>query len=157
MKKIKILYVATILMAIMYIIGYLTTFIVIGRASGSYVYTGNHLVFGSYNMYISDTQSLIIFIGLIVSILSLKNIIKEGYFSINAKKLMKIAGYIFFFSGVLMTVLDIIRIKSGGDPNIMMGIILMDFMFILLGFIVLIIADMAQNGYQLKSENDLTI
>ena len=70
---------------------------------------------------------------------------------------MSIAGYIFFFSGVLMTVLDIIRVQSGGDPNIMMGIILMDFMFALLGFIVLIIADMAQTGYQLKSENDLTI
>ncbi|AEE18908.1 Protein of unknown function (DUF2975) [Dokdonia sp. Hel_I_63] len=157
MKKIKILYVATIIMAVMYIIGYLTTFVVLSRASANNVYTGKDLVFGSYNMYISDAQSLLIFIGLIVSILSLKSIIKEGYFSINAKKLMSIAGYIFFFSGVLMTVLDIIRVQSGGDPNIMMGIILMDFMFALLGFIVLIIADMAQTGYQLKSENDLTI
>lgn len=144
-------------MAVMYIIGYLTTFVVLSRASANNVYTGKDLVFGSYNMYISDAQSLLIFIGLIVSILSLKSIIKEGYFSINAKKLMSIAGYIFFFSGVLMTVLDIIRVQSGGDPNIMMGIILMDFMFALLGFIVLIIADMAQTGYQLKSENDLTI
>jgi hypothetical protein len=157
MKKIKILYVATIIMAVMYIIGYLTTFVVLSRASANNVYTGKDLVFGSYNMYISDAQSLLIFIGLIVSILSLKSIIKEGYFSINAKKLMSIAGYIFFFSGVLMTVLDIIRVQSGGDPNIMMGIILMDFMFALLGFIVLIIADMAQTGYQLKSEHDLTI
>ena len=157
MKKIKILYVATIIMAVMYIIGYLTTFVVLSRASANNVYTGKELVFGSYNMYMNDAQSLIIFIGLIVSILSLKSIVKEGYFSINAKKLMSIAGYIFFFSGVLMTVLDIIRVQSGGDPNIMMGIILMDFMFALLGFIVLIIADMAQTGYQLKSENDLTI
>jgi len=157
MKKIKILYVATIIMAVMYIIGYLTTFVVLSRASANNVYTGKDLVLGSYDMYISDAQSLLIFIGLIVSILSLKSIVKEGYFSINAKKLMSIAGYIFFFSGVLMTVLDIIRVQSGGDPNIMMGIILMDFMFALLGFIVLIIADMAQTGYQLKSENDLTI
>lgn len=157
MKKIKILYVATILMAVMYIIGYLTTFIVLGRTSGNYIYTGQNLVFGSYNMYISDAQSLLVFIGLIVSIFSLKEIIKEGYFSINAKKLLKIAGYIFFFSGVLMTVLDIIRLKSGGESFTMFNIVLMDFMFILLGFIILIIADMAQTGYQLKSENDLTI
>lgn len=157
MKKIKILYVTTILMAIMYIIGYLTTFIVIGRASGNYVYTGKELVFGSYNMYMNDAQSLIIFIGLIVSILSLKSIVKEGYFSINAKKLMSIAGYIFFFSGVLMTILDIVRLKTLEDPSLMIGIVLMDFMFTLLGFIVLIIADMAQIGYQLKSENNLTI
>lgn len=157
MKKIKILYIATILMAILYIIGYSTTFIVTGRASSDYDYIGKDLVFGSYNIYISDAQSLLIFIGLIVSILGLKNIIKEGYFSKNTKILMKIAGYIFFFSGAVMTVLDIIRLKSGGDPNIMMGIILMDSMFILLGFIVLIIADIAQTGYQLKSENDLTI
>lgn len=157
MKKLKIIYVATILMAIMYIIGYSTTFIVIGRASGNYVYTGKELVFGSYNMYMNDVQSLIIFIGLIVSILSLKSIVKEGYFSINAKKLMSIAGYIFFFSGVLMTILDIVRLKTLEDPSLMIGIVLMDFMFTLLGFIVLIIADMAQIGYQLKSENDLTI
>lgn len=157
MKKIKILYLVSILTAIFYLIGALSNFIFFDNIRAAMNSVDDQLLFGSYNKYILSFQSLVIFSGLLVSIKCLQGIIKHGYFTHSSKKLMRVAGYIFFFSGVLMTVLDIVRLKSGGDPNTMIGIIVMDFMFALLGFIVLIIADMAQTGYQLKSENDLTI
>ncbi|WP_162533613.1 DUF2975 domain-containing protein [Dokdonia sp. Dokd-P16] len=145
------------LTAIFYLIGALSNFIFFDNIRAAINSVDDQLVYGSYNKYILSFQNLVIFSGLLVSIKCLQEIIKHGYFTESSKKLMRVAGYIFFFSGVLMTVLDIIRVQSGGDPNIMMGIILMDFMFTLLGFIVIIIADMAQVGFRLKSENDLTI
>ncbi|AWH73984.1 hypothetical protein DCS32_07380 [Dokdonia sp. Dokd-P16] len=157
MKKIKILYLVSMLTAIFYLIGALSNFIFFDNIRAAINSVDDQLVYGSYNKYILSFQNLVIFSGLLVSIKCLQEIIKHGYFTESSKKLMRVAGYIFFFSGVLMTVLDIIRVQSGGDPNIMMGIILMDFMFTLLGFIVIIIADMAQVGFRLKSENDLTI
>jgi len=157
MGKIKILFGITCILVFIYLLHFGSYIVLADFYSGIAEATENELVFGKYNFVISFVQSLGVFTGLLTSLKCLYTIIKEGFFTATSKKLMNWAGLIFLFSGVVMCILDIVRFAHGGDEVAIIGIIMLDFMFTLFGFVVLIVADMAQTGYQLKSENDLTI
>lgn len=158
MKKIKVLFGITLLLVLFFLLHF-ASFIFMA----DYYYelakaTEEQLVFGKYNFIISLIQTIGIFIGLLISLKCLYSIIKEGFFTVTSKKLMYWAGLVFFISGITMCGFDILKFsRGGGEEATMIVIIMLDFMFALFGFVVLIIADMAQTGFQLKSENDLTI
>jgi len=156
MKKIKILYAVSILIAIFNFLGYIF-FYTTPEIYNAHKSVEDELTFGSYNLYINVVQSIAIFIGIFLSIKCLHTIIRSGFFTQASKKFMQQAGYVFFISGLIMIILDIIRLIDSDGSIAVMWIVLFDFIFTLFGFVVLIVADMAQTGYQLKSENDLTI
>ncbi len=155
MRKIKILFGFCLTILVLGLIGLITNFIV--GYDGLIAHTENQIVFGVYNFYIGWLLSLCIFFGIGLGAKSLYNIIVSGFFTNDAQKLLIWVGYIFLITGNLSIIMDIIRLTAGGSRDILIYSILMNGMLSLFGFIILIIADMTQVGFKLKSENDLTI
>ncbi|TVZ52433.1 DUF2975 domain-containing protein [Dokdonia sp. Hel_I_53] len=157
MNKLKILLTITTIGILLYILHFISLIYMWDYYTELYKATEDRVVFGKYNFIIGHVSSVIIFIGLCLSFKCIYTIIKQGFFTELAKKLLRIAGSIFLFLGVLTGIIDIVRVANEMEESVAIGIILVDFLLTIVGLIVLIIADMAQTGYQLKSENDLTI
>ncbi len=157
MKKIKILFGLILLLTFSYTLG------IIQSISQPNIYqimaqsSKSDLVFGDYSFLIGKILTIFIYAGLIISLKWINEILKKGFFTTTSKKLMRNAGYLFLFVGVITGVLDIIRLYAGNPTQALINDVIIWLTIGLLGFIILIIADMAQTGYQLKSENDLTI
>lgn len=160
MKKIKILFGLILLLIFSYTLGIIQSitqpnvYKIMAEARQS------DIVFGEYSFLMGKILTVFIFAGLIISLKCIYEILKKGFFTAVSKKLMRNAGYIFLFVGIISGVLDIINLFAGSLSNQTQALINDIIIWLtigLLGFIILIIADMAQTGYLLKSENDLTI
>ena len=157
MSKLKILFAVIALLLFGYTLGIIQSVILFQDYQIMVDARKSEIVFGEYNFLIDKILIMFIYAGLIVSLKCNYEILKKGYFTTTSKKLMKYAGYIFLFVGVISVVLDCIRIFAGNLRPILFSNIMIGLLVGLIGFIILIISDMAQTGYQLKSENDLTI
>ncbi len=157
MGKIKILFGVIVLLLFGYTLGIIQSVILFQDYQIMVDARKSEIVFGEYNFLIDKILIIIIYAGLIISLKCNYEILKKGFFTTTSKKLMRNAGYIFLFVGGISVVLDCIRLFGGNLRQILLSNIMIGLLVGLLGFIILIIADMAQTGYQLKSENDLTI
>ena len=157
MNKLKILLTITAIGILLYVLHFISLIYMWDYYTELYKATEDRVVFGKYNFIIGYVNSVILFIGLCLSFKCVYTIIKQGYFTELVRKLMRLAGSIFLFSGVITGIFDIIRVANEMEESVAIGIILADFLLTIVGLIVLIIVDMARTGYQLKSENDLTI
>ena len=157
MNKLKILLTITAIGILLYVLHFVSLIYMWDYYTELYKATEDRVVFGKYSFIAGYINSVIIFIGLCLSFRCIYTIIKQGYFTELTRKLMRLAGYIFMFSGAITGIFDIIRVSNGMEESVAIGLILVDFLLTTLGLIVLIVADMAQTGYHLKSENDLTI
>lgn len=157
MTKIKILLGIIALLIVVYTLHFLSYFFLADYFAEISKSTESKIVFGKYNLVIGLIQSIFIFFGLTISFKCIYEIIKSGFFTRISKKFMYVAGIIFLFSGLVAVSLDIVRIFNGGDEGTLIGILLMDFLLTLIGFIILIISDMSRIGFEIKSENELTI
>lgn len=157
MKKIKILLGITTLLILLYLLHFSSYFFFADHYAEIAELAENDIIFGSYNFVAGYIQSIFIFLGLVISFKCIYEIIKKGFFTKTSKKLMYFAGLIFFVLGIVNTSLDIIRLFNGVSEEIFIGILFVDLLLALLGFIILIISDMSHIGFEIKSENDLTI
>lgn len=166
MKKIKLLLGIITVLILAYLLNFSSYFflsdfyIEVANLDDISIVLGNpksSLDFGTYNVIIGIIQSIFIFFGLVISFKCIYGIIKRGFFTKSSKKLMHYAGVIFLLSGIIAASLDIIRLLNNANAAISAGIILMDFLLALLGFIILIISDMSHVGFEIKKENELTI
>ncbi|WP_299212431.1 DUF2975 domain-containing protein [uncultured Dokdonia sp.] len=157
MVKIKILLGIITLLIVVYILHFLSYFFLADYFAEISKSTESKIVFGKYNLVIGLIQSIVIFFGLIISFKCMYEIIKRGFFTKTSKKLMYVAGIIFLFSGLVALSLDSIRLFNSANQGTLIGILFMDFLLALIGFIILIISEMSCIGFEIKSENDLTI
>lgn len=157
MKKIKILFGITGLILLTYLLHFASYIFLSDFYLGLSEGTEDKIVFGKYSFILGFIQSVIIFAGIVLSLKCIYGIIKQGFFTATSKKFMSWAGVIFLLSGIVSSTIDIIRLFNGAEEAAMIGSILMGVMLAILGLIILIVSDMAQTGFQLKSENDLTI
>ncbi|WP_298322755.1 DUF2975 domain-containing protein [uncultured Dokdonia sp.] len=157
MRKIKVLFAITLFVIILFLIHFGTSIHIAEAYINQSKATEDDVIFGKYNMIIGFLVTGLIFIGLCISLKCILGILRSGFFTETSRKLMRWAGYIYLLSGISNATFDIIALINGGEEATKIGFILLDSLLAILGLIVLIVADMAQTGYQLKSENDLTI
>ena len=157
MNKLKILFSVIVLLLFGYTLGIIQSITQLNNYQLMVDARKSEIIFGEYDFFIDKFLILFIYAGLIISLKCNYEILKKGFFTTISKKHMKYAGYIFLIVGTISAILDSIRLFGGNLRGVLLSNILIGLLVGLLGFIILIIADMAQNGYQLKSENDLTI
>ncbi len=168
MIKIKILLGFITLLILVYLLHFMSyiffqdTHIEITSVEDVTFYLGNpqsNDISGSYTIF-GLIQSILIFSGLVISFKCIYGIIKNGFYTSSSKKLMHYVGLAFLCSGIIAISQDGIRF-FGNTENfiqlILIGTILMDFILVFIGFIILIISDMSRIGFEIKSENELTI
>lgn len=115
---------------------------------------------GSYNTILELILSIFLLFGLLLSFKCIYDIIKSGFFTRNSKKLMYYAGFIFLCLGLISTAYHSIQFFESTEnltQLMIFGAILTDFLLTLIGFMTLIISDMSHIGFEIKSENELTI
>ena len=157
MGKIKILFTVIVLLLFGYTLGIIQSITQLNNYQILAEARKSELIFGEYDFFIYKILTIFIYAGLIISLKCIYEILKKGFFTTTSKKLMTNAGYIFLFVGVISGVLDVIRLFAGNPTQALINDMIIWLTIGLLGFIILIIADMAQIGFQIKSENDLTI
>ncbi len=113
-------------------------------------------IFGYYTQFISIAFSILTFIGLLFIKNGLGVIIKEGFFNLKSATKFKTGGKLFLISGCLSLIFSIVLTYSSQEL-ILFGVMGQDFLLLVIGFSLYIIADILQNGNQLKQENELTI
>jgi hypothetical protein len=113
-------------------------------------------IFGSYTQYVSLVLSIITFFGLLFIKSGLGKIIKEGLFNSDSAIQFKMGGKLFLLSGSLSLIFNIM-LFYGSIEIALLALMGQDFLFIIIGFSLYIIADILQNGTLLKQENELTI
>lgn len=158
MIKLKFLFGIILLLILVYVLHFASYVFLADHYNSLIDATAEKLVFGRFNFMITFFQSLIVFLGILLSAKCVFNILKNGFFSELSKRQMNWSGSIFIFSAIIAFVMDGMRLHSQlGDDGIFTSILLLDCLLGIVGLIILIIADMAQIGFRLKEENDLTI
>jgi len=157
MNKLKILFGIIALLLFGYTLGIIQSIILLDNYQLIVDARKSEMIFGEFDYFIDKLLIISICAGLIICLKCIYEILKKGFFTTISKKHMKYAGYIFLIVGTISAILDSIRFFAGNLRGVLLNNILIGLLVGLLGFIVLIIADMARTGYQLKSENDLTI
>ena len=95
--------------------------------------------------------SLLIFYGLL-------QILKKGFFNLKSTQSFKIAGILIICMGLLIIAGYIYNIISAPiTTSIFIPEILQKGYLILMGYGLIVIADILKNGFKLRQENDLTI
>lgn len=159
MRKIKLLYQFIILLIILNIISFLTNIYLSIYPPSSMDFPDEiyeKFIFGYYTQFVGLAISIVTFFGLIFSSIGLKSTINSGYFNLLSAKNFKIAGIILVTSGFLSLIFNlIIFFHSKGQT--MFGELGQDFLLLLIGFSLIIIADFINKGNQIQLENDLTI
>jgi hypothetical protein len=159
MRKIKFLKDFITVLIIGYVINYLESiYLSIYPAKfmgfSDEIYEG--FLFGRYTQFIGMAISVFTFIGLIYIKRALNKILKNGYFSFDTAKKLKTAGNLFIGSGILSLLFNILLFQHKQSLHLITWMS-KDFLFLILGFNLIIIADFIDKGNQIQQENDLTI
>ena len=113
-------------------------------------------IFGYYTQFVSIAFSILTFLGLLLIKIGLGSIIKDGLFNFKSATKFKTAGKLFLVSGFLSLVFSVVLFYRSQELALI-GEIGQDFLLMVIGFSLYIIADVLQNGSLLKQENELTI
>lgn len=158
MKKVKFLNSFILILIVIYLIHFL------GNAYLTYftefIEPFKHLykssLFGYYTQFIGLAFSVITFIGLLFIKSGLGEIIKGGFFNVNSATKFKTAGKLFLISGFLSLLFSSVLLFRS-EEILFLGELGQNFLLMIIGFSLYIIADILQNGNFLKQENELTI
>ena len=115
-----------------------------------------NLIFGSYTRYIQSTFSLILFFGLIFIHLGLRTLIEKGYFNTESASDFRKGGLFFLISGILSLVMEtylflVTKVIAH------LGFMAQEFLILLMGISLYILADFIQHGSLMRQDNELTI
>ncbi|WP_431133415.1 DUF2975 domain-containing protein [Psychroserpens mesophilus] len=159
MKKIKFLNVFIILLIVIYIVHfignvYITFFTNFLQPSDSDFY--KNFIFGYYTQFVGLIFSIITFIGLLFIKNGLSVIIKEDIFNFKSSIKFKTAGKLLLLSGFLSLIFSMTLFYSSQEITLLAEIG-RDFLLMVIGFSLYIVADILQNGSLLRQENELTI
>lgn len=144
----------------------LLTLVPLLHLTSYFFFEGSSIQIKDVTIYLGNPQSIelipsiFLLSGLLISFKCTYDIIKSGFFTNNSKKLMYYAGLIFLCSGIIAISYDSFRFFNNTESLLQMIIIvsiLTDFLLAIIGFIILIISDMSRIGFEIKSENELTI
>ena len=152
MKKIKILHGFLVMLILLYVTHFYTTLFIMPN----FVDIFENKIFGVSQFYLEFGFSILLFLGLIFTQISLFFVIKKGYFNYKSTMLFKRGGILILISGLLNLILGIALFWSNKE-DVYINNILRAFPIVLIGFGLIIISDFLKKGNQLKSENDLTI
>ncbi|PWH83741.1 hypothetical protein DIS18_04085 [Algibacter marinivivus] len=150
MKKIKFLHGLLIVLLTLFTISFFAELYNFKTFEGEYLYS--HFI-------INMSISLIIIIGLFFKQRALYSIIRKGFFNSTIHANFKKAGLFFLIAGFGGVVFDVVMISKISDRivELLYSNLGKDFLLIMVGFSLFILADIIQNGSNLKLENDLTI
>lgn len=149
MKKIKFLNRFLITLLLLFVSGFFMNFY------NFRVFKG--ILYFDFIMYSCFALSIIIGLFFVQRALSL--IIKNGIFNNIAAKKLKNGGLFFLISGLGSILYRIIIFIRKPDPNseFFFSNVEKNFLLIMIGFSIYIMADVIKNGNLLKQENELTI
>ncbi|WP_082041733.1 DUF2975 domain-containing protein [Lacinutrix sp. Hel_I_90] len=160
MKKIIALHWFIILLIIVYVIQFLgNTYLTIFTPefmdfSDSFY---DKFILGYYTQFVALGFSVITFVALFFVQKALLITIKKGFFNKDSAAKFKVAGKLFLVSGILSMLWDfILLVYSKGEPYFITALS-SDFLLLLIGFGLLIVADYINNGNTIQQENELTI
>ncbi|QRM88530.1 DUF2975 domain-containing protein [Lacinutrix sp. WUR7] len=158
MKKIKslnVFIIALIIIYICYFVGniYLTFF---SDFTDKFRAINKDFFFGYYTQFIIMAFPVFTFIGLLFIKKGLSVIIKEGFFNLKSATQFKTGGKLFLVSGILSFLFDFI-IMYDSKSMVLLGNLGQDFLLMIVGFSLYIVADILQSGNIMQQENKLTI
>ena len=150
MKKIKVFHWFLVILLVLFTIGFLTN-IYLFQSFPSEIRTG---------LLITSFFSLLIILAAFFLQRALYRIIKNGFFSTIVSKQFNISGLFFLLSGLGDFIFNIVKKSKDLDavsqlyffPNLAT-----DFLLIMIGFGLFILAEFVENGNVIQQENDLTI
>lgn len=158
MKKIKYLHAFVIGLIVIYILFF------IGNAYITFFTNLTHqfeelyktFIFGYYTQFVGIFFSVFTFIGLVYIEKGVRITVKKGFFNAKSSQHFITAGKYFLVSGILGGVFDLVIFfcSDGVSGFASLGL---NFLLIIMAFVLYIIADIIKNGNELKTENDLTI
>ena len=114
------------------------------------------LILGSYTRYFQFMFSIVLLFGLIFVHLGLKKVIYKGYFNDKSAENFRTGGLLFLISGILSLIIEtylffVTKVIAH------LGFMGQDFLILLMGLSLFILADFIQNGSLFKQDNELTI
>ena len=154
MKKIKILHGFLISLIILYIAYFYSTLFIMPKVLPVSIY--EETFFGIPKYYLLFSFSILLFLGLVFTQISLFFIIKNGFFNNKSSSLLKKGGFLILISGLLNFIIGIILLFNTKEDN-HINSILHAVSTLLIGFGLIILSDFVKKGGVLKHENELTI
>ncbi|OBX23531.1 MULTISPECIES: DUF2975 domain-containing protein [Bizionia] len=158
MKKIKYLNVFVITLIIIYVIHFVGNLIIIFLTDYTEQFKDINFdfLFGNLTQYIIIGISIFTFLGLLFIKKGLTTIIKEGLFNLKSVSKFKTGGKLFLISGVLSFLFDFLIMYDSKSLNLL-GNLGQDFLLMVIGFSLYIVADIISNGSLLQEDKNLTI
>ncbi|PYE83110.1 hypothetical protein DFQ11_101541 [Winogradskyella epiphytica] len=158
MKRIKYLNVFVIMLIIIYLLYFIGNIAVVFLTDimEPYGALSKGFLFGNYTQYIVTVLPVFTFLGLLFVKKGLSTIIKEGFFNLKSGMQFKTGGKLFLVSGLLSFLFDFSILYDSKSFNLL-GNLGQDFLLMVIGFSLYIVADILQNGSLIQQENDLTI
>ncbi len=158
MKKIKLLngfILFLILITLIFFIGniYISSFTEFGSELNK---MDDQLILGSYTRTIQSIVSFIICFGLFFVHVGLRKVIEKGYFNKLGAENFRRGGLFFLCSGIASLIIEFYLFVATKDVAYL-GFMGQDFLILLIGFGLYIVADFIQNGSLIKQDNELTI
>lgn len=158
MKRIKFLHVFIVLLLVVYGVNNIGSLYIefFTDFNKGYRSVSSQFIFGYYTQYVGMAISVLTFVGLFYTHKALLNTIKGGYFNEKAASYFLKASYLFLSSGICSFIFNLLLFQNSEEVMLFTGMS-KDFLLMLLGFGLLIVADILKNGNSIKIENDLTI
>lgn len=150
MEKIKYLHRFLVPLFLLFIIKFFAEFYNFKIFEGEHLYS--HFV-------INISISLMIIVGLFFLERALYSVVRNGFFSNTIYSNFRRAGLFFFIAGFGRAIFDVVIIFRISDRiiELLYSNLGQDFLLLMVGFSLFILADIIKNGNILKMENDLTI
>jgi len=156
MKKIKILLILT---AVVFISQIAFAFYLLIKGNILYELYSNPVAIPPFLIFFMLIMFLSFFYISLSIIQGIWQILKEGFFNLKSPRLFKTAGSLIIGMGLLIIAVNIYNIIN--NPVLSTSLFIPDMLqkgyLILMGYGLIVIADILKNGYVLRQENDLTI
>ncbi|WP_417199640.1 DUF2975 domain-containing protein [Bizionia sp.] len=158
MRKIKYLNVFVIALIVIYVLYFVGNLSVIFLTDYKERFRNSNdgFLFGNFTQYIIIGFSIFTFLGLLFIKKGLTTIIKEGLFNLQSVSKLKTGGKLFLVSGTLSFLFDFLVSYDSKSLNLL-GNLGQDFLLMIIGFSLYIVADIISNGSLLQEDKNLTI